>query len=135
MLNPLTSGDRSSLGSMSGRQVDLGPSGPPAPYDRIALGHRNVWVCELGRRATHGVFGEFVRAIGAARLEGDEWELAYESPSLGLVEAGWSAPLRMGGKEITLHDYPRYETPYCRADFGAKRYEIRCGDLSHTISD
>ncbi|HET7770108.1 MAG TPA: hypothetical protein VFN74_15140 [Chloroflexota bacterium] len=134
IFNPLTSGERTLLGSMTGRQVDLGESGPPPPYDRVAPGHRNVWLCELGRRATHGSFPDFVRAIGRVRLEGDEWRLTYESPTLGRVEAGWSLPLTVKGEEVSLHDYPRFENPYAHAPFADTRFELRCGPLTHTIT-
>jgi hypothetical protein len=133
VLPPLTTGDRSSLASQPGRATDLGPAGPPEPYDRVAAGHRNVWLCELGRRASHGTFADFVRAVSQARVEGDEWRLAYDSPSLGLVEAGWSEPLRVQGRERAIRDYPRFSNPYAQAEFGATRFEIGCGDLTHTI--
>lgn len=134
VLPGLTTGDRSSLNQMAGRQTDLGPSGPPPPYDRIALGHRNVWVCELGRPAPHGSFADFVQSVSAARLDGDEWQLAYTSPSVGLVEAGWTTPLRVAGREIPLHDYPRFDNPYAQAPFGATDFILRHGDLAHTIT-
>ena len=135
VLPALATGDRSSLGSMKGRDVDLGPSGPQGEYDRISLGHRNVWVCELGRAATHGSFGEFVKAVSSATLEGDEWGIRYESPSLGTVTAGWVEPLKVAGEEIQLHDYPRFDNPYAQAEFGGTRYEIRAGGLSHTVGE
>jgi hypothetical protein len=134
VLPALTTGDRSSLRSMAGRATDLGEAGPQPPYDRIAPGHRNVWVCELGRRATHGSFADFVQAISAARLDGDEWHVTYESPSVGRVEAGWNEPLRVAGSEITLHDYPRFDNPYCQAPFDSTSFDIRCGDERHAIA-
>ena len=51
-----------------------------------------------------------------------------DSPSLGHVEFGWEEPLRVAGAVVALHDYPRFDNPYCQAEFGSTRYEITYQD-------
>jgi hypothetical protein len=87
----------------------------------------NIWVCEMGRRAVDGDFNQFVAKICAARLEFEPLSLRYGSPSQGLLEFGWSAPLRREGKEILLSEYLRYDNPYVREEFPAGRLALQAG--------
>ena len=96
-------------------------------YEYTAQGHANVWVVEMGSEAENGSFTDFMSRFASAGLEGDTHRFTYDSPSLGRMRFGWSEPLTVEGKEIPLHGYMRYDTPYCRAEFGAARYEISCG--------
>jgi hypothetical protein len=41
----------------------------------------------------------------------------YRSPSVGLVRFGWRGPLRVNDTAIPLRGFPRYDSPYVRADF------------------
>ena len=38
------------------------------------------------------------------------------------------------GEEIALGDYPRYDNPYCQAEFNTKVLDITAGG-SHTVLD
>ena len=95
-------------------------------YEYMAQGHANVWAVEMGSRAETGSFGAFVAGFERATLDGDSHFCAYRSPSQGLITFGWSRPLTVGGKEIPLHGYRRYDNPFCQAEFDAKKIEIRC---------
>lgn len=95
-------------------------------YDFWVAGHANVWICEMGEPETHGTFAQFREKIGRAKFSGDPFSFTYESPSVGILQTGWTEPFLVNGKEIPLHGYPRYETPYCHADFDTNRYEISC---------
>jgi hypothetical protein len=94
----------------------------------IAPGKRNVWICELGRRAVDGEFEAFVERIIAAELSFGRLRACYHSPSQGQLEFGWRGPLRRNGREVPLHGHPRYDNPYVQVPFPAERVSIRFGD-------
>ncbi len=110
------------------RPVDAPEGWAPGPHELIALGPKNVWICELGNPASHGSFEGFVDAVAAADLQGDPMAITYESPSLGRVEFGWEGDLRVAGEAVPLGPYPRFDNPYCQAPFDTREYTIRCGD-------
>jgi len=105
----------------------------PGPYELRAEGTENVWICELGRRETHGSFDEFVEGVNTASVEGDAGAVSYASPSRGTVEFGWDRPFEVDGESIPLDDYPRFDNPYCRAQFDETRYDLWHGNDSYTL--
>lgn len=94
------------------------------PYDYWVPGHANVWICEMGNQKNSGSFEQFVKAISAARIEGDTFGISYESPSLGRVTSGWDQPFTVDGQEIGIKNYKRYDNPYCQAEFDTDQYVI-----------
>jgi hypothetical protein len=84
----------------------------------------NVWIVEVGDAARHGSFAGFVAARSEAAVTVDDLDVWYASPSVGVMEFGWRGPLQIDGVEIALHDYPRFDNPYCRAEFGARSYRV-----------
>ena len=107
--------------------------GAAQDYEYIAQGHANVWVAEMGSAAENGSFAAFMSRFASAGLTGNTHRFTYDSPSLGRMRFGWSEPLTAEGKEIPLHGYQRYDTPFCQAEFGAERYEISCGGTVATL--
>jgi len=122
--------------------------GEDAGREVIADGTANVWLCELGRRATDGSFDDFIERIARAalrfagrekpgpgrpgsrhsrlgRIKTGAPAVSYHSPSQGLIEFGWHGPLTRNGEVVDLHDYPRYDNPYCTAPFPPRTIEIR----------
>lgn len=87
-------------------------------YEWFAPGHANVWICELGNRAESGEFTAFVAAIAAATVAGDWRHVQYLSPSLGAVEFGWTGPLRVQGKDVSLRSDWRISSPWVQTRFG-----------------
>ena len=83
----------------------------------IVDGKQNIYVCELGRAAEDGSFGEFMNRIQAAAIEADGLHIRYESPAQGVLEFGWEGPFTQNGEPVQLHDYPRYDNPYAQAPF------------------
>ncbi len=92
----------------------------------IAEGRANAWICELGRRADDGDFEGFCERIRSATLQHEDGQLAYHSPSQGLLEFGWLGPLRRDREVVALGPYGRSEGPYARAAFPADTLEVRC---------
>lgn len=100
------------------------------PYEWEAPSADSVWICEMGNRDSQGSFARFIESLSASRVEGDLERVAFESPSLGLVETGWDRPLRVGGQEIAIANYPRFANAYCQEEFGAGRLRIACNGLT-----
>ncbi len=96
--------------------------------EMIADGKQNVWICELGRRATDGEFADFVERICRAPISFGRLSVSYDSPSQGRLEFGWNGPLRQNGNAIQLGDYPRYDNPYGQADFPPDEITFRHGE-------
>jgi len=93
----------------------------------VAPGDENIWLCELGRKAVEGDFETFMDRIVRAELEFEGLNVSYRSPSQGLLEFGWSGPLRQNGQVVNLGEYPRYDNPYVQADFPMEALEVRLG--------
>lgn len=93
----------------------------------------NVWLIEMGRRADWGDFAAFVEAIALSPVDCGGLHIGYESPSLGPLDFGWTGPLHIAGQVIALHDYPRFDNPYCQCTFTAPQIHIRRGAASLTL--
>jgi hypothetical protein len=98
----------------------------------IVQARNNIWLCELGRRAINGSFAEFMERILEAEVLFSGSNVSYRSPTQGLLQFGWKAPLRRDGRTISLTDYPRYASPYAQAAFPSEQVNIQLGD--HTLS-
>lgn len=107
--------------------------GGPGPRNEVvARGRRSAWICRLGREDEDGGFAAFRSTVAAARLNfgagaGDgDGRIRFEDPALGPVEFGATGPLVVAGREVALHGYPRYDSPWARAPFPAGAVEIDC---------
>jgi hypothetical protein len=85
----------------------------------------NIWLIEMGRRVDWGDFAAFVAAIAASAVTCDGLNVGYNSPSQGWLSFGWTGPLRIAGEEVQLHNYPRFDNPYCRCAFLAPQIYIQ----------
>ncbi len=93
----------------------------------------HAWIVEMGCAQQWGIFSDFVDAIVSASLTVDGLSVRYTSPSQGLIEFGWDEALRVAGADIQLHNYPRFDNPYCQAEFEARDYIIQHGGLTHRL--
>ncbi len=91
--------------------------GDDADCEIIASGLKNIWICEMGRKEVDGEFKAFIDKIAGASIVFNGLNVAYNSPSQGLLEFGWQGSLRQEGKVVGLGGYPRYDNPYSKADF------------------
>lgn len=66
--------------------------------------------------------------IETATAHGDAFDVAYVSPSRGLLTFGWHEPLTVDGVEVPLRHQDRFDNPFVRAPFDARRYEIVRGE-------
>jgi hypothetical protein len=100
----------------------------------VAPGKRNIWICELGRAAVDGSFGDFVERIAAAEVAYRGRSVTYHSPTQGVLSFGWQGPLRHNGEIVPLSDYPRYDNPYSQAAFPADEVKIDVDGTTWTIN-
>jgi len=63
------------------------------------------------------MFEQFIESISSARLIFSGMNVEFESPGNGVVRFGWEGGFNVDGVEIQLHDYPRYDNPYIKAEF------------------
>ena len=102
-------------------------------FDLVAPGSsRNVWIVECGSADEWpGGFAEFVAAVAGAAVTvtptASAFQVAYDSPSRGVVELGWEGPLVVEGEEVSIADYPRMDNRYATIAFGETRYEVDDG--------
>jgi hypothetical protein len=118
-------------------------------FDLVAGGSAsNVWIVELGSAEEWSDFAAFRAAfapppgpdprvaVSGPRPDAggdglaDGYDVAYLSPSRGLVTFGWEAPLVVDGQEIPLVHDKRFDNRYAQVDFDATRYEISDGSYS-----
>ena len=93
----------------------------------VADGRKNIWICQLGRKAVDGDFKEWVTKIGTAKVQFDGMYVGYEAPGIGKVAMSWDDPMTVNGKAIPVTGYQRFENPYCRSLWGSGKYEIHLG--------
>jgi hypothetical protein len=94
-------------------------------YELYADTSENVWIVELGDVENNGSFANFVAGIinSVVLVAGDS--VYYDSPSQGAVEVGWTGPMTVGGDQVDLGPYPRWDNPYCYQEFGTRHTVIR----------
>jgi hypothetical protein len=98
----------------------------------IAPGRENIWICEMGRKASDGNFKSFIERIANADVSCRGLNVRYNSPSQGMLEFGWKGQLLQNGSPISTQDYPRYENPFIEAPFPARELNVLAG--SHALS-
>lgn len=107
-----------------------------ADHDReiIAPARKNVWICELGHRKTHGEFPAFVEAISSREVHCEGLSVQYRSPSQGLLTVDFDSDLiTVNGEKVALSGYPRYENPYVAEGFPAKILSVSCNGYQLTL--
>jgi len=104
--------------------------GDDAHKEMIARGSKNIWICEMGREAVDRDFSNFVSRVAASQVDFKGQSVRYHSASSGKLEFGWQGAFKCNGETIPLDDYPRYENPFCKADFAAEKITITKGDQS-----
>ena len=99
----------------------------------IAKGRRNTWICQLGREDIEGSFQEWVQQISSASVEFQDLSVCYQAPGLGEVRFSWEDDLTVCGEKVPLCDYPRFDNPYCRAEYGSGKYEISFDEFNYFL--
>lgn len=93
----------------------------------IVPSKKNIWICQMGCEADDGRFFDFVETLSGAGIAFSGMNVEFQSPGNGLVRFGWDGGFSVDGVTIQLHDYPRYENPYVKAEFNADEVNISMG--------
>ena len=105
-------------------------TGPDAGQEIVAPGNQAVWICQLGRASVDGPFKNFVQAMTSSRVYVKGLDVRFDSPGNGEINFGWMKPLQVGGETISRLNYPRFNNPYAKVEFGQSRYEISFNNLT-----
>jgi hypothetical protein len=102
----------------------------PEDFNRevIAPGKRNIWICQLGRKAVDGSFEDFRKHILDAKLITKGLDLEFHSPGNGIVKFGWEGPLTVDGEMVELENYPRYDNPFVQAPFDPTEIHVKANN-------
>jgi hypothetical protein len=100
--------------------------GPDKGRELIAPGKKNIWICELGRQAAQGSFEQFMDGILGAKIETENLQVSYDSPSQGGLEFSWDRELRRNGAVVPMDDFPRFDNPYAQAPFPGDDIRFEC---------
>jgi hypothetical protein len=102
-------------------------------FDLVAEGGaRNVWIAEVGSLEDWPAgFEAFRTAVAAASVvvtpTAEAFDVAYQSPSRGLLEWGWEGPLVVAGEAVSIGHHPRMQNPFTHVEFLDRRYEVSDG--------
>lgn len=108
------------------------PAGLTEPYDLIADGGAdNVWITQLGDRATDGDLDTFVDQLAAVPPQvtstdgspGPELEVTWETPGQGELRWGTQGPFTIAGEPRELPGV-RMTNPFVTVDAGTDRWHI-----------
>ncbi|MGI9577730.1 MAG: hypothetical protein ACR2OH_06005 [Microthrixaceae bacterium] len=109
------------------------------PFDLVAPGGAdNVWIVEVGNRADHGEFANFVTAITTAEVEvarpvGNKALARYVSPSQGEISYSRPQGLVVGGAAVPVGKHQRLESPWGEVCHLGKFLALEEGGHSLTI--
>jgi hypothetical protein len=93
----------------------------------LVPGKKNIWICQMGRKAEDGEFNHFVEKTAAAAVKFNGLEVEFQSPTCGLIRFGWKQDLSVEKVFPSLDEYPRYANPFVQAEFNPAEIEVNAG--------
>jgi len=104
-----------------------------AGKELIAYNPRNVWICEIGWSGEDGRFDDFIGRVLSQRVAvTQDLTVTYES-DMGPITLGWTGPMSVAGRAVSLHDNPRYENPFASVEWGQRRWTITAGGATSIL--
>ncbi|MGI9600278.1 MAG: hypothetical protein ACR2QE_00205 [Acidimicrobiales bacterium] len=106
-------------------------NGMVLPFDLVAPGGPdNVWITEVGTD-DDGTFDDFVASTTSSdptiTRTAEGFDVAWHSPTNGLLTFGWDAPFVVDGNEQQITDFPRHDSRWGHVDRLATQYDLRHG--------
>jgi hypothetical protein len=89
---------------------------------------KNTWICEMGSKSRWQSFSAFIDKVTSGNVDCDLTDVKYQSPSVGVVNLGWTKPLIVANKLIALKNYPAFENPFGKSEFTSNKITIRYRD-------
>ena len=108
--------------------LELVTRGDSAYRELRSYGSPNVWLCQMGRRALDGSFGDFQAKVLALERRFEGLTVRFSTLRGQHLSFGWEGPLLIDGREQPITGFPHYENPYCVAELPCSRMEIRFGE-------
>jgi len=98
--------------------------------DIIQKGKNTFWITEAGSKSQDGSFEDFVQRIRSNKIQFDEnnLELTYHSNG-SQYELRFNTYFKVNGLDINTN-YPRFDSPYVKADRKMETLAIRMNDKS-----
>jgi hypothetical protein len=113
------------LGAAQG--LDLVKRGQSAYQELRSYGPQNVWLCHMGRAALDGSFSAFKERLLSQTVRFGELGVKFTTLRGDDIAFGWESPLRVNGKECSIHGFKHYDNPYCTVDWPASDMRIDLG--------
>jgi hypothetical protein len=90
-----------------------------------APGKQNLYIVEMGSQSENGSFEAFMSGLAGAKVEAKYklmgFDVAYASPSQGLVKVSWEGPMTVNGNVVDTGPYKRFDDRYCQQEFGDEK--------------
>jgi len=97
-------------------------------------GKKNVYIVELGSVDEYGSFANFTSSILATIVNVKHLSVGYSvefvSPTQGLVKVAWDSPMTVGGTQVDLGSYARFDNDYCFQEFDTLKTTIQFGTMT-----
>jgi hypothetical protein len=108
--------------------------GPYPDREVVSQGRRNGAVCEMGTRAEHGSFQDFIVEIlgNTITFDAQRMVLAYHSRRAGLLEMDTDQSRKIDGKPLDL-EYPTYANSYLHSDWDSGLVKLQYAGQQLTL--
>ncbi|MBE0697602.1 MAG: hypothetical protein IH586_11835 [Anaerolineaceae bacterium] len=114
------------LTAMNGLELII--SGPSAYREIRSIGKKNIWICEMGRKAIDGSYENFKEKV--LNHEKTISDLAFEMKKRNgdILSFGWDTPLLYNGNEQLIRDYLHFDNPYTSTALPGSQINISNSD-------
>ena len=106
----------------------LTKSGPYALRELRSYGHKNIWLCHMGRAALDGDFSTFQKKMLALDVEYRDVSVRFNTLRGDALSFGWQSPFLCNDQEQPLSGFEHYENPYVASEYPSHQMEIRYGE-------
>jgi len=106
----------------------LPQSGQYAFRELRSYGHKNIWLCHMGRAALDDDFKTFQKKILALELEYADTTVRFSTLRGETLSFGWQGPFLRNGLEHPLSGFAHYENPFVSSEYPSHQLEIRYGE-------
>lgn len=120
--------DNGYLALTSARGFELNRRGPDGYRELRSYGHKNVWVCQMGRRAIDGDFKDFQDRVTRMPLNFQDLAVQMVGLHSETLAFGWEGPLMVNEIEQPITGFKHIDNPYCSAELPANQMDIRYGE-------
>jgi hypothetical protein len=107
--------------------LNLTNRGQNAYRELRSYGQRNVWLCQMGRKALDGDFEAFQEKVLKTDIQVTDLSIAYTTLRDDRLNFGWEGPFSVNGQEQPLSGFKHYDGPYCAAEWPATMLAIGFG--------